>query len=337
MNDSLINGSYNIQDVNSTSNNHSTLQIFRIVVHAMVYIFGTTGNGLVIWFCIFKMKKMVNVVWILNLAIADFTFAFFLPLRITYLALDNHWLFGNFMCKSYWFLYYLNLSVSVLQLMVISVDRYICVYFPVWCKNYRRSKLAVIIAVIIWIISFLSNFPYFLIRNIFKNQENISCSKIIEKNHKWSATVISIFLFFLPFTVIVLCYTAIAVRIKRRGIHISSRPFKVFLGIIILFILCFFPYNLFLLLQRYGPSEFSNANKTRKKIAMCLMIANSCVNPILYVLIGRNFKKNISTSVYSVFNKTFMEDVENEDYREQERTRAGDENSRVAYEAETTK
>ncbi|XP_073511443.1 chemerin-like receptor 1 [Phyllobates terribilis] len=336
MNISLINGSNNIQDVNSNSSRYTDLQIFRLVVHVMVYILGTTGNGVVIWFCIFRMKRTVNVVWILNLAIADFTFTFFLPIRISYLTLNNHWLFGNLLCKSYWFLYYLNLSVSVLQLMVISADRYICVYFPVWCKNHQRPKLAVIIAIIIWIITILSNFAYFFFRNIFKNQDKISCHISFEKNDKWKAIISSIFLFFVPFTVIVLCYTAIAVRIRRRGIVRSSRLFKIFVAIIILFFFCFFPYNLFLLLQRYGPPKFSEINHTRKQIAMCLMIANSCINPILYVLIGRNSKEKFCSSIYSVFDKTFMEDVEQEESREQERIRGGDQNSRAVYEAEST-
>ncbi|XP_075183325.1 formyl peptide receptor-related sequence 4-like [Anomaloglossus baeobatrachus] len=333
MNDSLINGSYNFQDVNSTSNNQSTRQILRIVVNVIVYIFGTIINGFVIWSCILKMKKTVDVVWILNLAIADFTFAFFIPLRITYLALDNHWLFGNFMCQSYWFLYTLNVSVTVLQLMVISVDRYICIYFEDWCENHRKTSSAVIIAVIIWMFSFLASFPYFLIRNIFTNQDDISCSKVLEENHKWSATIISNFLFFLPFTVIVLCYAAIAVRNKRRGTIISSRPFKLFLGIIILFILCFFPYNLFLLLQRYGPHELSNGNKTRKIIAICLSTVNSCINPILYSFIGQNFKKDFITSVSSVLNKALRRKKKITGNKKEQR--AGDGNSHVAYE-ETT-
>ncbi|XP_073425961.1 chemerin-like receptor 1 [Dendrobates tinctorius] len=315
MNNSSTNGSYNDQ-VNSSE--YTDLQIFRLVVHVMVYILGTTGNGLVIWFCIFRMKKMVNVVWILNLAITDFTFTFFLPLKITYLAQSKEWLFGNFMCKSYWFVYYLNLSVSVLQLMVISVDRYIFVYFPVWCKNHRRSRSAVIIAILVLFIAIAFNVQYFLIRNVEEDQNKVTCSNSLQNNYVWKAIVNPIFLFFLPFTSIVLCYVAIAVRIKRRGIVKSSRPFKIFLAIIILFFLCFFPYNLFLILQHYGPQKFSNVNQSRKQIAKSLMIANSCINPIIYVLSGQNFKEKIFVSLYSVFKKAIMEDMEKEAYREQE-------------------
>ncbi|XP_069597625.1 formyl peptide receptor-related sequence 4-like [Ranitomeya imitator] len=332
MNNSSINGTYDNRD---NSSMYINLQIFRLVVHVMVYILGTTGNGMVIWFCIFRMKKTVNIVWILNLAITDFTFTFFLPLKISYLALRNQWLFGNFMCKSYWFLYYLNLSVSVLQLVVISADRYICVYFPVWCKNHRRSKLAVNIAILLWFIAIPFNVQYFLIRNIDRDQNKITCLNSLQKDYTWKAIVNPIFLFFLPFTIIVLCYVAIAVRIKRRGIVKSSRPFKIFLAVIILFFLCFFPYNLFLVLQHYGPQKFSKVNESRKQIAKSLMIANSCINPIVYVLFGKNFKEKILVSLYSVFKKALMEDLEKEACREQERVKEGDVNSCVVFEAES--
>ncbi|XP_073513770.1 chemerin-like receptor 1 [Phyllobates terribilis] len=333
MNNSFINGSYNDQD---NSIKYTDLQIFRIVVHVMVYILGITGNGVVIWFCIFRMEKTVNVVWILNLAITDFTFTFFLPLRITYLALDNHWLFGNFMCKLFWLVYYLNLSVSVFQLMVISVDRYICVYFPVWCQNHRRSRLAVIIAILLWFIAIPFNVQQLLIRNIEKDQNKKGCRYSLPDNYKWKAIVNPTFLFFLPFTIIVLCYVAITVRIKRRGIVKSSRPFKIFLTIIILFFLCFFPYNLFFVLQHYGPPQFSKVNANRKQIVKNLMIANSCINPILYILFGQNFKEKIFVSLHAVFHKAFIGDEEKEDSKMQKRVEAGDVNSCVVFEADST-
>ncbi|KAM3923181.1 chemerin-like receptor 1 [Leptodactylus fuscus] len=294
----------------------AALHRLRLVVHVVVYLLGITGNALVIWFCIFRMEKMVNLVWILNLAIADFTLVFFLPLRITYLALDNDWPFGKFMCKLFWFLNYLNLSVSVLQLMVISLDRYICVYFPVWCKNRRRLRLAIMIVTTIWIISILFNVPYFTFENVSSIQGKICCRNRDDKNFKWKAIVRFVCLFIVPFTIIILCYT-ITVRIKRKGFVLSSWPFKIFATIIICFFVCFFPYNFFLLVELFGPQKFSELIRTIKLIVMCLVIANSCINPIIYILIGRDFKRKLCTSIQTVFENAFTEDVTHVDSKDQ--------------------
>ncbi|KAM3923180.1 chemerin-like receptor 1 [Leptodactylus fuscus] len=300
-------GSTNKPNVSSI---YPAVQTFRLVVHIIVYLLGTTGNALVIWFCIFRMVKTVNLVWILNLAIADFTFTFFLPLRITYFALDNTWKFGEFTCRLFWFMNYLNLSVSVLQLMVISLDRYICVHFPVWCKNRRRLRLAIIIVTTIWIVSILFNIPYFIFeKNESSNETKTRCRNKDAKNFDQVAIVRFIFLFIVPFTIIISCYIAISLQIKRKGMFLSSRPFKIFMTIIISFFVCFFPYNLFLFLELFGPEDPAHVILNIKLTVMCLVIAHSCINPIIYILIGREFKKKFGASLQSVFEKALTEDV----------------------------
>ncbi|KAG8549613.1 hypothetical protein GDO81_020513, partial [Engystomops pustulosus] len=295
----------------------TTLQIYSLVVHVMVFVLGVTGNGLVIWFCTFKMQKTVNTTWILNLAITDFLFTSFLSLKITYLALGNHWPFGKFMCSLFWFLSNLNLSVSVLQLMVISIDRCVCVYSPVWCKNHRRMRLAKIITAIIWVTSVLLCFPQFFFRITSRDKDKLYCRSNNDKSFKWNVVVRSIGLSVI-FTTIVLCYAAIAVQVKRKHINLSSRPPKTFVIIIISFFLCFFPYQIINLLEHFGIQKFSGVNHTVREIMLSLMIANSCVNPILYIFIGRDFKERFCTSITSVFRKAFTEDAEMIDSRKKE-------------------
>ena len=79
---------------------YTSSEIAFLTIYSLVFVLGVLGNGVVIWVTGFKMKKTVNTVWYLNLPVADFLVSAFLPLTITEIAMDLHWPFGKFMCKT---------------------------------------------------------------------------------------------------------------------------------------------------------------------------------------------------------------------------------------------
>ncbi|XP_052003406.1 chemerin-like receptor 1 isoform X2 [Xyrauchen texanus] len=115
-----------------------SLNIMSLIVYTLAFVLGVVGNGIVIWVAGFKMKRTVNTVWFLNLAVADFLFTAFLPLSVAYTAKGFHWPFGQFMCKFNSTLSFLNMFSSVYILVVISVDRCVSVACPIWAQNHRN-------------------------------------------------------------------------------------------------------------------------------------------------------------------------------------------------------
>ncbi|KAG8548241.1 hypothetical protein GDO81_025995 [Engystomops pustulosus] len=315
---SLANDSYQVRKDNVTLVNSSLqhqLQIFQLVIASAVLFLGTIGNGLVIWFC-FRMEKTVNVIWFLNLAIADFMFAMSLPFIIASIALDYHWPFGNFMCKFIWFLFFLNMATSVLQLMVISVDRCVIVVFPVWSHNHRTRRLALAVVLIIWVISSALTLPSYILRYTI-GADNISCVR--QAGGNW-VPMARFFLFFLvPFIVIILCYTAIVLRIKDKNIIKSSKPFKIIIALVTAFFICWFPFHLFVLLRIFQPQNTSYFYIIGYEITMGLMLFNSCINPILYVFVGQDFKLNFCGSFQTMLEKAFTEDMDKAHFKKSER------------------
>ncbi|XP_063800094.1 chemerin-like receptor 1 [Pseudophryne corroboree] len=289
-----------------------------MVIYSVAFLLGTTGNGLVIWFSVFRMKKTVNVVWFLNLAIADFIFTFFLPLSITYIALDFHWPFGKFMCKLNSTLAFLNLFASVFLLTIISIDRCISAILPVWCQNHRTPRLASIVVLCVWILAFIFSLPYFIFRDIYDDNGRVFCYNNFADDPDVSIsrhvdTVIMRFIigFAIPFSIIISCYTVIALRIQRNHMTTSTKPFKIIVALIVSFFVCWFPYHVFSFLDvsaSYG-ADIHDVIQVGIPLTSSLAFINSCVNPFLYVFIGREFKGKFRSSIQSIFERAFTEDT----------------------------
>ncbi|XP_053547196.1 chemerin-like receptor 1 [Bombina bombina] len=318
-------------DKNGISQNHFDIEkiihIVSAVIYAVAFFLGTIGNGLVIWMTGFRMKKTVNTVWFLNLAIADFIFTFFLPLSIVYTALGFHWPFGTFMCKLNSTITILNLFASIFLLTVISIDRCLAVVHPVWSQNHRTPRLASMISIAVWFLALIASLPYAFFKdtkmigdktmcfnNFILTDKHVSAymSYLAILRHRFLIITRFLIGFFIPFTVIVSCYTIIAFRLHVNHLATSTKPFKIIIAVIILFFVCWFPYHVFSFLelssQRGHNSYMTNILNIGIPLTSSLAFLNSCVNPFLYVFIGRDFKEKLRVSFLSIFEKAFNED-----------------------------
>ncbi|XP_059574150.1 chemerin-like receptor 1 [Alligator mississippiensis] len=303
------------------------IHIFSMIIYSIAFLLGVTGNGLVIWVTGFHMKRTVNTVWFLNLAIADFIFTFFLPLNITSIAMNFHWPFGRALCKLNGGLASLNLYASVFFLTVISLDRCVCVVSPVWTQNHRQPRLASLVALGIWILSLILCIPYWYFREIdHDDSKNVTyCYKefdttgeeATEEEWKWvstsnsRATVISrfIFSFIIPFYIIVICYGVIVVKLLTSQLALSSKPFKIIAVVIVVFFLCWFPLHVFSFLEMDDLPKFRTAVHIGMPLVSSLAFVNSCLNPILYVFMAHDFKEKLRHSLFLAFEKAFTEDA----------------------------
>ncbi|XP_077196956.1 chemerin-like receptor 1 [Paroedura picta] len=296
---------------------HERLKVLSMVIYSIAFVVGVLGNGLVIFITGFRMKKTVNTIWFLNLAIADFTFTFFLPLSIAYLAMDFHWPFGEAMCKLNSTIAFINLYASVYLLTVISIDRCISVLAPVWAQNHRSPRCASFVALGVWILALVLSAPSIHFRKTLQKEDVINCynhfssdrnhSRVI---HQAMTTSRFIFAFVIPFYVIILCYGAIVLRLKRDRLARSSKPFKVITAVIVAFFICWFPYHVFSFLEirAYKDPNLHLVIMIGHPLTSSLAFINSCLNPILYVFMGHDFKERLKRSILAVLESAFTED-----------------------------
>ncbi|NWY63563.1 C3AR protein, partial [Erithacus rubecula] len=143
---------------------YATESIVSIAIFTIVFIIGIPGNGLVIWVAGLKMKRSVNTVWFLNLAVADIICCLSLPFSIVHLALHEHWPYGWFLCKVIPTVIIFTMFASVFLLVAISIDRCLLVMKPVWCQNHRTVKFISLTCSGIWMLAFIFCCPVFYYR-----------------------------------------------------------------------------------------------------------------------------------------------------------------------------
>ncbi|XP_037639788.1 chemokine-like receptor 1 isoform X2 [Sebastes umbrosus] len=281
-----------------------SVRIISFVVYCLAFVLGVLGNGVVIWVTGFKMKKTVNTVWFLNLAVADFLFTAFLPLSVTYMAFDKQWAFKKFMYKIVFPLIVLNVFASVYILVVISVDRCVSVVWPVWARNHRSVRKASCVSLGVWVLALISSIPFFINRNTELFFEDLAMD-----------ITLLLLGFVVPFTVIVSCYAVIIHRIRRNRTLASqlSRPFKIIAAVITTFFLCWAPFHIIHLIDMVN---FTLNNRTLRlvftigdPIATSLAFLNSGLNPLLYVFMGQDFKDRVRKSILNVLENAFQEEV----------------------------
>ncbi|XP_063797758.1 C3a anaphylatoxin chemotactic receptor-like [Pseudophryne corroboree] len=280
-------------------------QILSNIFYSITFVLGIPGNGLVIWIAGYKMKK-ASAVWFLHLAIADFICCASLPLKLGEWALyiDNY-VFQR-VCKISTVLLYINVCASVNFLVAISIDRCASIMWPIWSKIHRTPNRVRTISVIIWVLSLMLSALHGA-----SYVDNIDISECIGKcffpaHGKEKKIIRFVTMFMLPFTIILLCYGVILSKLKNvKRPKKSQRSHRIIIAVLTCFFICWFPYYTWPLIPtNYMPWHIDN---TINIICVCLAYFNSCINPILYVFIGQDFKesfiKSIPSRLESALNK----------------------------------
>lgn len=276
--------------------------------NVIIMVLGIAGNALVIWIAGFKIKKSINIVWYFSLAVSDFLFCAFLPLSIVYIV-KRDWVFGNFMCKFTSFILFLNMFSSIFLLVIISVDRYIVVMFPVWAQNKRTIRGALVMVLLAWIISGLLSLPAAIFRETdLDHNSKQTCYTNYMHDEEHIAVVVSrfVFGFAIPFLIIIVCYVLIIRKLKNNQMARSNKPFKVMTTLIAAFFISWMPYHIFNLLElKIKDSRVIHPAQT---FGSTLASANSFMNPLLYAFMGKDFKKKCYAFL-SKIESTFEEEA----------------------------
>ncbi|XP_053327634.1 chemerin-like receptor 2 [Spea bombifrons] len=308
---------YDLEESPHDGEQPHVLHIVSIVIYSLAFLLGVPGNAIVIWFTGFKWDKTVSTLWFLNLAIADFIFVLFLPLHITYVATNFHWPFGKFLCKINSFIAVLNMFASVFFLTVISLDRFLFLARPSFSLTHRTLKKFTIVSGIIWILAAIIASPALYFRDTTEISKTVFICfnnfhehdrTIILKTHTWLVMIRFFIGYLFPLLTMIICYTFLAKRMEKTT-QPSNKFFWTVLAIIVAFFVCWTPYHIFSLLELkvHHSGVYQEWLRIGMPISTSLAFINSCINPILYVLISKIFRKQLGTSVAEIFKHTLRD------------------------------
>ncbi|XP_066539678.1 muscarinic acetylcholine receptor M5a [Hoplias malabaricus] len=154
---------------------HSLWEVITIAtVSAIVSLITIIGNVLVMLsFKVNSQLKTVNNYYLLSLAFADLIIGVFSMNLYTSYILMGYWSLGNLACDLWLALDYVASNASVMNLLVISFDRYFSITRPLTYRAKRTPKRAGIMIGLAWLVSFILWAPPILCWQYFVGKRTV--------------------------------------------------------------------------------------------------------------------------------------------------------------------
>ncbi|XP_036158858.1 C5a anaphylatoxin chemotactic receptor 1 [Myotis myotis] len=278
--------------------------ILALVIFAVVFLVGVPGNVMVLWVTGIEVRRAINAIWFLNLAVADLLSCLALPIMFVTVLHHNHWYFGDAACHILPALLLLNLYASILLLAAISADRFLLVSNPIWCQNYRGATLAWVACAVAWGLALLLTIPSFVFRKVYKEHypPKTECVVSYGRNSTQEKAVATVRLsvgFLCPLAILTVCYTFLLIRAWSRSATRSTKTLKVVVAVVVSFFVLWLPYQVSGMLLAFFPKEHHHFKAASRFDALCVSIAyvNSCINPVIYVVAAQGFHARLLKSL----------------------------------------
>ncbi|XP_051891626.1 P2Y purinoceptor 1-like [Pristis pectinata] len=273
------------------------------------FILAASFNSLALWiFCSHVKKKAPIDILMLNLCIGDMLFAFTYPLVITYHSNNNHWIFGNFVCKLQTSFIYFSLLASVFFLTCISNYRCYMIIKPIQSQNRLTKKCTIVLSVFIWLFAGFVATPSFFTVNVFELNGRLHCMSFNQPNVEKAFLSSSITLFIVTFGIpfVSLLVSTLLVQRKLANLTLAPRSQKgryavrMMIVILCIFVICFLPINVTrITLSIVGIKSCTNLQQIGVVYYCCVLAiySNNILDPIVYFYAGTKYRAKLINAI----------------------------------------
>ncbi|KAJ7328552.1 hypothetical protein OS493_024468 [Desmophyllum pertusum] len=278
----------------------------------VMFLMSLNGNSMTIYIVLTKpcMRSVTNCL-IANMAIADLFMTFSaMPYSAAYAYVGSSWLgstMGMITCKILHFSVALSIVASIFTLVVIALDRFFAVVYPLKRPSVIRNIS--VVSTVIWVLSILSTSPYlYYYKALLLQNGNYHCFVSWELD-SWDASriyfsFVFISLYAVPLFIIAVFYSIMSFKLWIRRIpgnptaanlrHAAiskRRTIKKLIIIVIVFALCWLPAHLMHLFIFFDEETYLEIPALLRLISFGVSHANSAINPYLYIALNRNFRR----------------------------------------------
>lgn len=265
---------------------------------------GLVGNSLIIHAVRTNRSMHTTTNYLIsNIAVADLTtMATCLPFIILKFVVHPSGAFGRFLCTVFTKnnLSTITLSVSILTLCILAVERYNALVNPLQ-HHLRMTKRASLIAIFItWLLALFAALPLLIFTDF---DEKYHYCRFTFKTHLYWIAVGS--LTFLVLVVICYCYIKVLREIYRKRLlgagscapqwlnnetaRNKRKVIHLLLSLTLAFVLFFVPRMVYLFFSPYMGNSVNLSSFRR--LTYFLVVCNSCVNPIICAFQSDNYRR----------------------------------------------
>ncbi|XP_054619086.1 free fatty acid receptor 3-like [Dunckerocampus dactyliophorus] len=267
----------------------SAMLLLLLSVYIFTFLMGVPANILAFWTFCHKVRTRAAPIDILllNLTISDLIFLAFLPFKMKE-AVDNMaWLLPFPLCPFTGFVFYVTIYNSTLLLTAVGVERYLGVAYPLRYALCRRPRYAVVACVVFWVVTSM-NLSIVYIMPYAQWWGNDKPPPTCYLNFTGAELKILLpvrlelflVLFCIPFIICCFCYVNFILILSRLP-NISRRrrlrAIGLALGTLIVFAVCFGPYN-----ASHVVGFARRESGDWRNVALLSSTLNACLDPFIF-------------------------------------------------------
>uniref|UniRef100_W5NME3 B2 bradykinin receptor n=2 Tax=Lepisosteus oculatus TaxID=7918 RepID=W5NME3_LEPOC len=296
------------------------LYAMQPIYMGVICVLGFIGNAFVLSvFCFHKKHCTVAEIYLGNLAAADLLMVSCLPFWAITVANMFEWHFGHSLCQFINVGISMNMYCSIYFLVLVSIDRYLALVKTMSHGRMRSVSCAKISCFTIWMFGFIMSIPVMLFRTPkYFPEYNVTACYLEYPSLKWETSynlLLSLIGFFIPLLIISYCTYKIIEALRNKKMHkfntvkTEGKASFLVLSVLLVFFLCWIPFHsttfLHILFNNglFGGCVWEVFLDISNQVSSYLAYSNSCLNPVLYVIVGKNFRKKAKEVIEQMFYK----------------------------------
>ncbi|MEQ2287960.1 hypothetical protein AMECASPLE_018112 [Ameca splendens] len=277
------------------------------LLYSVLVIFGLLGNGLLLAVLAQKRRSWsISDSFILQLGVMDILLLLTLPFYAAHANQSCGWCSQTFLriCGA---VFMINIQIGIFLLVYICLDHYVSFIYTGQCSCHRAS-LAFIVWLLVWLVSIVLTVLDWICIPLVPDSmpgKAISAHSYPESGEDWQLISRGLHLvvgFLLPTLILIACCSHIMIQCRSNGKQ-KKRPVVLILSLVAVFLLCWIPYNITLVidvicyiskdvLNPFFANHISSMKKA-VKVTSAVGCISASLRPLLYIFLCGSFRKGV--------------------------------------------